>query len=69
MFGSGVTGGAGENSDVDSLASMAPGATVIELIGLKQDLAARLGREIDVVSDDAINPMMRDEVCSNAVVL
>ena len=69
VFGSVLTGGVGQTSDIDLLVTMAPGATLIDLIGLEQDLAELLGREVDVVSDDAVNPRMRDAVFSTAVPL
>lgn len=67
VFGSVARGEAGPESDVDCLVTMAPDATLIDLIGLEQDLTALLGREVDVVTDDAIGPLFVDDPRATSV--
>ena len=69
VFGSVAEGKGRRDSDVDFLVAMDPDATLIDLIGLKQDLAALLGTEVDVVSDDAIHPRLERRVRATAVPL
>jgi len=60
VFGSVARGQGGANSDVDLLVTMDSEATLVDLIGLEQDLQLLLGRRIDVLTDDAVRPgMMR----------
>lgn len=66
VFGSLAKHTATEASDIDFLVTMDPDATLVDLIGLEQDLEALLGRDVDVLTDDAIHPRMRDEVRSTA---
>jgi uncharacterized protein len=56
VIGSVARGEAGPDSDVDLLVSMAPDATLVDLIGLEQDLVALLGRHVDVLTDDVTTP-------------
>jgi uncharacterized protein len=67
VFGSIARGAANDESDIDFLVSMEPDATLVDLIGLEQDLKALLGREVDVLTDDAVHPHLEEEVRSSAV--
>lgn len=67
VFGSLARGTADEASDIDFLVSMEPDATLVDLIGLEQDLASLLGREVDVLTDDAVHSRLEEEVRSTAV--
>jgi uncharacterized protein len=64
VFGSLAKSTASEASDIDFLVRMDHEATLVDLIGLEQDLEALLGRDVDVVTDDAIHPRLQDEVRS-----
>lgn len=67
VFGSLAKGASHEESDVDFLVSMNPDATLVDLIGLEQDLEALLGREVDVVTENEVRPRFQKEVQSTAV--
>lgn len=67
VFGSLAKGAAHGGSDVDFLVSMDSDATLVDLIGLEQDLEALLGREVDVVTEDEVRPRFQEEVQSTAV--
>jgi predicted nucleotidyltransferase len=69
VFGSLARGIAHEDSDVDFLVRMDPDATLVDLIGLEQDLEALLGREVDVLTEDEVRPQLQEEVLSTAVPL
>ena len=49
IFGSLARGDAWAESDVDVLVSFEPGRSLLDLIGLQQDLTELLGRKVDVV--------------------
>ncbi len=53
----------------DVLVTMAPDRSLIDQIGLKQDLEALLGRTVDLVSEPALHPRIRDRALAEAVPL
>jgi uncharacterized protein len=67
VFGSVGRGDAGADSDIDILVDMDPNATLIDLIGLEQDLSELLGRRVDVVTEDGVSPLMRENPTATAV--
>ena len=50
VFGSVVRGASATTSDVDLLVEMEPGRSLIDLVGLWQDLEDLLGTHVDVLS-------------------
>ena len=68
LFGSILHGTARPNSDVDVLIRVNPAAPfdLIDLVGIKNLLGDRLGREIYVVKRDSLNPMIRDSIMTEA---
>ena len=63
VFGSVSRGEAGTESDVE------PGRSLLDLIAIKQELEDLLGREVDVVTEDAVSPYIREQVLKEAVSL
>ena len=55
LFGSVARGEATVNSDVDLLAEMEPGRSLLDHIALWQDLEALLGCRVHVVTDKALS--------------
>jgi len=66
VFGSYATGEANETSDLDLLVRFGPGKDLLDLVALKQDLEELLGRQVDVVEDEALSPYIRDKVLQEA---
>jgi len=62
VFGSMVRGTADEESDVDLLVRPLPGTSLFDLGGLVMDAQELLGRSVDVVSERALHPAMREQV-------
>jgi predicted nucleotidyltransferase len=46
---------------------MAPERTLLDVIAVKQDLEELLGCKVDVVTEAAISPYLRDKVLHEAV--
>jgi predicted nucleotidyltransferase len=69
IFGSVARGQDQPSSDIDVLVEMEPGRTLLDLVGLEQDLGATLGRHVDVVTDGGISPYLRDRIVAEAVPL
>jgi hypothetical protein len=67
LFGSVARGEATETSDLDLLIEMAPERTLLDVIAIKQDLEELLGCKVDVVTEAAISPYLRDKVLHEAV--
>ena len=62
LFGSLARGDATDRSDVDLLVNFEEGRTLLDLIGLRQEAASLLGRDVDVVTYDSIHPRFRANV-------
>lgn len=69
VFGSMARDDADENSDVDLLVSPLEGASLLDLGGLLMDAQELLGRHVDVVSDRALHPLLRDRILAEAIPL
>ncbi len=69
VFGSMVRGEAHATSDVDLLVEMEPGRSLLDLVGLWQDLEDLLGTEVDVLSDGGVSPHLRERIYAEAVPL
>jgi len=69
VFGSVARGETTPASDLDLLINLDPGRTLLDLIAVKQDLEDLLGCAVDVVTEDAVSPHIRDQVLKDAVSL
>ncbi len=66
VFGSVVRGEAREDSDIDLLVTFQAGASLLDQVGLIDDLKGALGGKVDVVSDRALNRYLRDKILEEA---
>jgi hypothetical protein len=64
-----VRGEAKPDSDLDLLITLDQGRTLLDLIAIKQDLEDLLQRKVDVVTEAAISPYMKEQVLKEAVSL
>jgi len=69
VFGSVARGEATLDSDVDFLVELKPQSSLFDYIALMQDLAALLGRKVDIAELDNLHELIRDKVLSEAVQL
>ena len=67
VFGSLARGDGGPGSDLDILISLEPRRSLLDIVAIKQDLEDLLGRKVDVVTEAAINPYIRDQIMKDAV--
>jgi uncharacterized protein len=69
VFGSVARGEAGLGSDVDLFVDLTPNAkfSLIDLVGLQQDLSERFGADADVTTRDGLHWRIRDKVVAQAV--
>jgi predicted nucleotidyltransferase len=69
VFGSTARGTAGEGSDVDILVDLAEGRSLLDHVGLQQELEELLGRKVDVVVEGGISPYLEQRILAEAVPL
>jgi len=69
VFGSVARGEATESSDVDFLVEFEQGRTLLDLSGLRLDLAEALERSVDVATRNSLHPELRDQILSELVPL
>jgi len=69
VFGSSVRGEAGSGSDLDFLIELAPDRSLLDHVGLVQDLEELLQCRVDVVVEGGISPYLTEEILSEAVAL
>ncbi len=66
VFGSVARGEENENSDVDILVHFRQGASLFDLMDLKEDTEELLGIAVDVVSDRGLSPYLANRILSEA---
>jgi putative addiction module CopG family antidote len=68
LFGSVVRGAARPDSDIDVLVDVAADVrfSLIDLVSVKDFLEDRLGRRVDVVTKEGLEPTVRDRVLREA---
>jgi len=67
IFGSYARGEEKKESDIDVLVRFGEGATLLHLVGLGYYLEDLFGVPVDVVSERALHPLMKDEVLKELV--
>ena len=69
IFGSVARGKARPDSDVDFLVEIEAGRSLLDRIGLIQDLEDLLGRKVDVAKAGNLHERIRDRVLKEAIFL
>ncbi len=69
VFGSRARGTATPESDLDLLVDIASGRDLFDLIDLKHEIEATTGRRVDVLTEKALSPYLRDDVLREALAL
>jgi len=62
VFGSMARGEATEQSDIDLLVRFSKRKSLLELVRLEREVTAALGRKVDLLTESAISPYLRDRV-------
>lgn len=69
VFGSFARGEERADSDLDLLVDLEPGRDLLDIVAIKQDLESLLGLGVDVVTERAVSPYMRESVLREAATL
>jgi len=67
LFGSAARGEDRPQSDLDFMVELEPGRSLLDLIGLSEDLQAALGRKVETVSRSAMKPRVLAEARRDAI--
>lgn len=66
VFGSVARGDDRPSSDIDLLVDMAPERSLLDVVGLGQDLEALLERHVDVLTDAGLHPALRERILAES---
>ena len=66
VFGSVARGDDPADSDVDLLVDMDPDRSLLDIVGLGQDLEALLDRRVDVLTGASLHPALRDRILAES---
>jgi len=69
IFGSLARGEGLTDSDVDILIELDPGRSLLDILAIKQDLEDLLQRNVDVLTESAVSPYIKDDIMREAVAL
>ena len=66
VFGSVVRGDDRSHSDIDLLVDMDPDRSLLDVVGLGQDLEELLARRVDVLTGTSLHPALRDRILAES---
>jgi predicted nucleotidyltransferase len=66
LFGSAARGDDRAGSDVDLLVDMEPDRSLLDVVGLGQDLEELLDRRVDVLTDASLHPALRERILAES---
>ena len=69
LFGSHARRSARASSDVDLLVRFGSGKTFIELVQIERELSIKLNRKVDLVTEGALSPYIKNQVMNDLVLL
>lgn len=69
VFGSFAFGDFNQKSDVDILINLSKKnkVSLLDLIGIENDLSSKLGRKVDLVTKSGLNPYIKDNILKSTV--
>lgn len=69
LFGSCARGDSHPGSDVDLLVRFGEAKSLLDLASIENDLSESIGRKVDLVTEGATSPALREAITSDVVVL
>jgi predicted nucleotidyltransferase len=66
LFGSVARGDDRAGSDIDLLVDMEPDRSLLDVVGLGQDLEELLARKVDVLTDASLHPALRERILAES---
>jgi predicted nucleotidyltransferase len=62
IFGSMARGGAKKNSDIDLIVRFSKRKSLLAMVRLERELTEALGRKVDLLTEAAISPYLRERI-------
>jgi hypothetical protein len=69
LFGSVARGEETEESDVDLLVRFARPKSLLDLVRIEREFSEALGRRVDLLTEGALSPYLRERILGEAAVL
>lgn len=69
FFGSLARGDIKKNSDIDLLVEFKKGKSLFDLAGLKLELEEKIGKKVDLLTYNSINPRLKDIILNEEKVI
>ena len=69
LFGSYAKGTMKKGSDIDILVRLSKTASLLDFVGMKQELEQSLKRKVDLVEYETIKPLLRESIMRNRIEL
>ncbi len=69
VFGSMARGEANEASDIDLIVEFSRRTSLLALVGFERKLSVALGRKVDVLTEAALSPYLRDRIMGECQVI
>lgn len=69
VFGSMARGEASEQSDIDLIVEFSRRKSLLALVALERKMSEALGRRVDLLTEAAISPYLRDKIMNDLHVL
>jgi predicted nucleotidyltransferase len=69
LFGSAARGAATPDSDIDLLVRFSQRKGLLDQVRIERQLSEALGRPVDLLTEAALSPLLRDRILENVVEL
>ena len=69
LFGSLARGEGRADSDIDLLVTFAKPKSLLTVVRLERELAAELGRRVDLLTEESISPLIRSRIAGDLKVV
>ena len=69
IFGSTARGEATESSDIDLVVKLSKPKSLLSLVRLERNLSEALGKKVDLLTEGAISPHLKDRILKELMVI
>ncbi|HLC02034.1 MAG TPA: nucleotidyltransferase family protein [Anaerolineales bacterium] len=69
LFGSAARGEATSGSDIDLIADLPDGATLLDMVRLEREFSSVLGKSVDLLTEESISPYIRERIKDDILVV
>jgi len=69
LFGSYAREDFTPTSDVDMLVSFSKPKSLLDLVRVERELSNRIGKQVDLVTEDAVSPYLKESIMSNLKII